>query len=134
MSLVTTARLTGPGPCASARQSAATRAVLPLPTGPPTPMRSGPPRARPLQGAPAAPEPWAWGSGSRCKEGHLSEVGGAGVCRAEEVEDWGGAPSENPALGVGGRVPSHVVDARPQRGKDGVHRERVEPEEAYGRR
>src|SRR5687767_8390636 len=129
MSLVTTARSTGSGPEARARQSAATRAVLPLPTGPPTPMRSGPPLARPCE---AAPEPWAWGSGSRCKEGHLCEVGGAGVRRAEEVEDGRRAAGEDTVKCACRRMPGHDVDPWRECRQHAVDSERVEAQQAYG--
>src|SRR6478736_10181056 len=71
MSLVTT-----PTECAgcSARHRAITSAVLPEPTGPPMPTRSGPLRARGWT--------WLWPrpSGSGCKETHLP--GGVVVCGA----------------------------------------------------
>src|SRR5580704_11411166 len=71
MSLVTTARLNS---SRSARQSAATSAVLPLPTGPPMPTLMALP-ARGDTGCSCVPcswatepGPWSW---SRLKESHL---------------------------------------------------------------
>src|SRR3984885_7384026 len=99
MSLVTTARLIS---SRSDRQSAATSAVLPLPTGPPMPIRS----ARPARGGTGcscvpcscAPEPWSW-SWSRLKESHLR----SNVRFGQQVEGRSGRTWQLVERAVGGR-------------------------------
>src|ERR1700689_461782 len=122
MSLVTTARLTS---SLSDRQSAATSAVLPLPTGPPIPIRS----ARPARGGTGcscvpcscAPEPWSW---SRLKESHLR----SDVRFGQQIEGRSGRAGqlvERAVRSSGGELGS-VIDVRGEPGQYGGGPHRVE--------
>src|ERR1700733_369578 len=122
MSLVTTARLIS---SRSARQSAATSAVLPLPTGPPMPIRS----ARPARGGTGcscvpcscAPEPWSW---SRLKESHLR----SDVRFGQQIEGRSGRTGqlvERAIRSCGGEL-GNVVDVGGGAGQYGGGRQRGE--------
>src|SRR6266545_3857734 len=130
MSLVTTAMVSSP---ASTRHSAATSAVLPLPTGPPMPSRKarGPAVARARsRAAGAVRTTWTWWSwlGSlgwpmlRSKETYLRGSVGLGV----HVEKGRGRGGQLSSRGRGGRLRGHEVGGARKLGQQHGHRDRVE--------
>src|SRR6266581_4305370 len=114
MSLVTTA---SEYVVLSARQSAATRAVFPLPTGPPMPTRTGPPLRAARRPNPAKPS----SSGClRCKETHLPSA--VVFCRdvqsrRAERRQFADRAERRSDGGVGG-----VLDVWSEGGEDGGDR------------
>src|SRR5436309_13246357 len=112
MSLVTTASASS---SPRLRHSAATRAVLPLPTGPPMPIRNG--RAR----------SFGW---LRRKETDLRD----GVLFGPDVEQWGGAARElvEGAGGASGRFGRDLGRVLHERRHDPPRGEGVEAEQAHG--
>src|SRR4051794_34311635 len=153
MSFVTTASASR---SASARHSAATRAVLPDPTGPPTPIRSAR-RAPPVTAAAGAwsgtGASWPWLCSSSCswacawpcspavrslgawsagKEGHLPVV----VALGEDVEQGsGGGRQQRQPVGVGGGqaggLRGEAVQGRRERGERRSRLDRVEADQAH---
>src|SRR5689334_14990430 len=112
------------------RQSAATRAVLPPPTGPPIPMRTARPGA-------AGKGAWTWAvsRSSRCKEGRLrcvvelgQDVGQRAALGREQPGFAGGGGREAPGGGIRGDVPGPAGG----RGRDGGDPQGVEPEQPDG--
>src|SRR5215218_1007218 len=147
MSLVTTASATS---SASARHSAATRAVLPEPTGPPTPIRNGrrTPWVTAAAGAcsgagpswecpcPSSECPWPFcSSRSGCKESHLPVV----VALGKDVEQGSGRGRQQGqpggvGVGEGGRLIGQPVDGVGQPGERRGDLDRVQAEQPYGGR
>src|SRR5579875_325276 len=110
MSFVTTARSTSPR---RFRQSPATSAVLPLPTGPPMPIR----RARPSRAGIGWPgEWWSW-SWSGLKQTHLR----SDVCFGQQVQGRSGRTGQvtQRARRAGGRARGRDVDVGGEAGEDG---------------
>src|SRR4051794_31559289 len=126
MSLVTTASDISPR---SVRHSAATRAVLPPPTGPPMPIRTARPGA-------AGSGVWAWAvmRSSRCKEGRLrcavqfgQDVGQRAALGREQRRVARGDGRRRERGGVGGHGVGRPGDAD----GDGGDPQRVEPEQPH---
>src|ERR1700679_731335 len=128
MSLVTTARLTS---SRSARQRAATSAVLPLPTGPPMPILTALP-ARGDTGCSRAPcswtpEPWSW---SRLKESHLR----SDMRFGQQVEGRSGRTGQllERAVRSRGGALGDLVDVAREPGQHGGGEHRIKGEQPHG--
>src|SRR3954471_24886351 len=138
MSFVTTASSSSPP---RVRQSAATSAVLPDPTGPPMPTRNGPPRRCPPPPRCSCGSPPGTSCGSTRGSGRKEPLlpGGVtlgqqveqGVRVVREVEEVEGI--EEIAAGGLARDVSHII-AQPQRRRgDGQRVEREQPLRGGGR-
>src|SRR5690348_5085382 len=120
MSLVTTASESS---SRRVRQSAATVAVLPEPTGPPSPIRSA-------RGRAGADQAWRTGASygstwSRCKETHLPGA----VLLGMDIEQRGGGRGQLAALGGGHGLGRHRVQSGCEPGELGRDLVRVETEQ-----